>query len=58
MGDPTSEVGYTLATTERGTTKSVWTCGGIGKKIKYSYSVYVTHKHFLLVNYYVQAVVR
>jgi hypothetical protein len=29
---PTSEVGYTLATTRRGATKSIWTCGGIGEK--------------------------
>jgi hypothetical protein len=33
MGAPTSEVGYSSATTRRGTRKSIWTCGGIrGKK--------------------------
>jgi hypothetical protein len=32
MGVPTSEVGYTSATTRRETTKSIWTCGGIGKQ--------------------------
>jgi hypothetical protein len=33
MGAPTSEVGYTSATTRRGTTKSIWTCGGIKKHV-------------------------
>ena len=32
MGVPTSEVGYTIATTRRETTKFVRTCGGIGKE--------------------------
>jgi hypothetical protein len=34
MGFPTSEVGYTSATTRRETTKSIWTFGGIGLKKK------------------------
>jgi hypothetical protein len=32
MDAPTSEVGYTSAINNRGFTKSIWTCGGIGKK--------------------------
>jgi len=32
VGVPASEVGYTIATTRRETTKFIRTCGGIGEK--------------------------
>jgi hypothetical protein len=41
MGAPISEVGYISATSGRGTTKCIWTCGGIGGKHYHSLSYFI-----------------
>jgi hypothetical protein len=49
MGAPTSEVGYNSATNRRGTTKSIWTCGGIGEEEEEEEIEYTTpHIHGMI----------
>jgi hypothetical protein len=41
MGAANPEVSYPSATARRGTTKSIWTCGGIGEKKKFWVAMFI-----------------